>query len=85
MTVTMFMKGFASGHTSIISVLGSLIAKEEEIEMGSDVALFVDHFVTRREDGTYVLTRQPEEMEMALMKLLLKYYLKGDRWLYGDG
>ena len=53
--------------------------------MGSDVALFVDHFVTRREDGTYVLTRQPEEMEMALMKLLLKYYLKGDRWLYGDG
>lgn len=52
--------------------------------MGSDVALFVDHFVTRREDGTYVLTKQPEEMKIALMKLLLKYYLKGDRRLYGN-
>lgn len=53
--------------------------------MDSDVALFVDHFVTRREDGDYVLTRRPEEMEEALKKLLLKYNLKGDRWLYGDG
>ena len=53
--------------------------------MEADVALFVDHFVARREDGTYVLTRQPEEMEEALKNLLLKYNLKGDRWLYGDG
>ena len=37
--------------------------------MGSDVALFVDHFVTRREDGTYVLTRQPEEMEEGINEI----------------
>jgi len=41
--------------------------------MDSDIALFVDHFVTRREDGTYVLTKQPEEMEEALKKLLRKH------------
>ena len=41
--------------------------------MEADVALFVDHFVTRREDGTYVLTKQPEEMEEALKKLLRKH------------
>ena len=52
--------------------------------MEADVALFVDHFVIRREDGAYVLIGQPEEMEEALKKLLLKYNLKGDRWLYGD-
>jgi hypothetical protein len=28
-SITMFMKGFAFGHTSIINVLSNLIAKEE--------------------------------------------------------
>lgn len=28
-SLTMFMKGFASGHTSVIYVLGNLITKEE--------------------------------------------------------
>ena len=28
-SLTMFMKGFASGHSSIISVLGNLITQEE--------------------------------------------------------
>ena len=56
-----------------------------ETEAKVDAALFVDHFVTRRKDGDHVLTRQPEEMEEALKNLLLKYNLKGDRWLYGDG
>lgn len=56
-----------------------------ETEAKIDAALFVDHFVTRRKDGDHVLTRRPEEMEESLKKLLLKYTLKGDRWLYGDG
>ena len=56
-----------------------------ETEAKVDAALFVDHFVSRRKDGDHVLTRQPEEMEEALEMLLLKYTLKGDRWLYGDG
>jgi hypothetical protein len=42
-----------------------------------DAFQFVDHFVTRQKDGTYVLTRQPEEMEEALQRLLLKY-IKGE-------
>jgi len=33
--LTMFMKGFSSGHTSVISVLGSLIAKEEAQDYGN--------------------------------------------------
>ena len=41
--------------------------------MDSDVALFVDYFVTRRKDGTYILTKKPEEMEEALKKLLRKH------------
>jgi hypothetical protein len=61
-----------------------ILLQKRRLEMEADVALFVDHFVTRREDGIYVLTRQPEEMEEALKNLLLKYNLKGDRWLYGD-
>jgi len=56
-----------------------------EAEAKVDAALFVDHFVTVRKNGDHVLTRSPEEMEEALKKLLLKYTLKGDRWLYGDG
>ena len=55
-----------------------------ETEAKIDAALFVDHFVTVRKNGDHVLTRSPEEMEEALKKLLLKYTLKGDRWLYGD-
>ena len=41
--------------------------------MDSDVALFVDYFVTRRKDGTYILTKNPEEMEEALKKLIRKH------------
>lgn len=58
---------------------------EADVALIADVSLFVDHFVTRREDGDYVLTRHPDEMEEALKNLLLKYNLKGDRWLYGNG
>ena len=34
-SITMFMKGFASGHTSVISVFDSLIAKEEARDYGN--------------------------------------------------
>lgn len=44
-------------------------------DLDMDAFLFVDYFVTRRKDGTYILTKQPEEMEEALKKLLLQYLL----------
>jgi hypothetical protein len=34
-SITMFMKGFSSGHTSVISVFDSLIAKEEAKDYGN--------------------------------------------------
>jgi len=44
-------------------------------DLDMDAFWFVDYFVTRRKDGTYILTKQPEEMEEALKKLLLQYLL----------
>jgi len=50
-----------------------------DYDMEADAFLFVDYFVTRRKDGTYILTKQPEEMEEALKKLLFEYFLKGNK------